>query len=246
MKSSSLVVILMLFLCCCKQSDSTPPKPFVDFKFTTQYDSVISYYANSTYVLPFNVNVTSGDINDNPITFTVSNVPANITVSPASQVVTHLLGGIFTFNLGNLPLGNDTMTLNISCAATGSQNHRLVFKIQAPPDFSPSLAGTYHGAFDFCLPDSIINYTSVVSTIPGTPYKVTISNIKNLGSSFIIQADITNVVHVPLQSVGGYTIWGAGTFSHDNPPYATQYQMTIDDTLVHGTDTNYCTIHIRH
>jgi hypothetical protein len=249
MRFRYLAWLLPLLFCCCNKKDSGTTKKYEDFTFSTSYDSVLTYYTysgNNTHIFTFNVAVLTGDIGDNPITFSVTNLPANVTVTPSSQVVTHLLGGVFTFAFGSVPVGVDTANLIISSTATGTQTHKLIIKVQAPPDYATLLAGTYAGSYDFCQPDSFFNYSSVVSTIPDTPYKIKITNVKNLGTGFIVRANVSNVVTIPLQSYMGYTIWGSGTFSHDNPPNTSLYQMAINDTLVHGTDTNYCTIHIAH
>jgi len=246
MKSRYLVWPLLLLICCCNKNPPSPV-PNVPFTFTTSYDSILSCTPNSTKILYFNITVLSGVIDTNPITYSITNTPANMTVIPAKQTVTLLQGGIFTFQIGDVPPGNDTVSFNISSSANGTENHKLILKINAPGDFATKLAGTYPASYDYCTPaDSIYNYTAVTNAVAGTPYELKIQNIKNLGPGFIATAWISTIVTIPFQHIGSYQIWGSGTYTHDNPPHDTLYQMVIYDTLVSGMDTERCIIHLQH
>jgi len=252
MKIGYLVLFLVL-LCfgCTKPQTATPiANQDTTFSYITYYDSVISCNANSAYTLVFNINVLNGNIEYNRVSYNITNLPSGFSVIPSSLSVGELMGGVFSFNTGNVAIGTDTVLLNISTVAGGSKAHRLIFNIIPYPDFSGKLAGMYHTSFDFCQPDSITNYTSVVTTVPGIPYALHISNVKNLGMGFIVNAFVSETspatVFIPFQTVSGYKIWGTGEFNHDAPPYDTAYQATIYDTMVHGIDTERCIIHLLH
>ncbi len=251
MSIRKLAWLLPLFFCSCnKQDNSSNNNPQAEFIFSVKYDSVYTTYPNSNITIPFNIVVTSGDILQNPVTVSVSGLPSSILVTPSTQTVTGISGGAFTLAVGNTAPGNDTGSFTISSAAKGTQAHKLIIKVLQPIDYAPKLAGTYNTSYDFCQPDSFFNYTSVVTNVADTPYLVKISNIKNIGPGYKVRAWLSlmggSTVTIPVQSVGPYTIWGAGTFFHDIAPYDTLYQMAIHDTLVMGIDTQYCTIHIQH
>lgn len=242
MKNHHIAWLLPLLFCCCKKTNA-PSNPPVAFTFTTTYDSVIKCYANSPYAFSFNVNVLSGDIGSNHINYRISGLPAGITAQPDSLSVSYIMGGVFNFTIGNMPVGFDTAGFVISSASNGTQTHKLIFNVQKPFDYSPLLAGAYTHCFDFCQPDSFFYYSSVVTTVTDTPYLIKISNIKNLGTGYKVRALISKVVTIPSQNLGVFTIWGSGTFFKDT---SNNYQMLINDTLVNGVDTQRCTIHIVH
>ena len=98
MKIRYLAWLIPLFLLCCKKSNNNNTNKSAGFTFTTTYDSVITSYANDSFVFSFNVNVLTGSITGNPVTYSISGLPANVTVTPDSILVQDLLSGIFKFN----------------------------------------------------------------------------------------------------------------------------------------------------
>ncbi len=252
MKWKGIVIILLVFLCCCNKNNSSNnvvnPPSTTGFGYSLSYDSVISIYANSNFNFPFFITIDSGDIVANPLTATITSLPAYTTCSPSSLVVTELLGGILNIKVGNLAVGTYKMQLVINNSKSGAKTHNLYLKINPLPDYSALLARTYTGCYDFCTPiNSLTYYTSVVTKIVDTPYKISISNIKKLGSSFVVRAWLSTIVTIPHQTIGPYTIWGSGTFNKDGrPAFDSLYSMTINDTLVNGADTEYCTVHVQH
>lgn len=250
MRMCNLAWLLLVLLCCCNKQDSNNGTgPSANFVYSVHYDSVYTSYAYNNVSVPFYVNVTSGDIFKNPVSVSVSGLPSGILISPPSFTVTGIMGGTFTLALGNVAPGNDTGNITFSTAAHGTETHKLIIKVLPPIDYAPKLAGTYTQSYDFCQPDSFFYYSAVVTKVIDTPYLIKISNVKNLG--YLVRAWLSTVmgqnrVTIPVQSIGPYTIWGSGTFFHDVAPYDTLYQLSINDTLVHGVDTDYCTIHIQH
>lgn len=243
MKFRFAALLLPVLFLCCNKGSNTVTKPPAPFSFTTTYDSIYTCYANSNITLLFTVNVKSGDINDAPVTYSVTGLPAAVTVMPSTQTVRGVLGGAFTITLGNIPVGTYTANFIISNSVTGTETHKLILNVTPPTDFGPMLAGTYDSSYDFCQPDSFFHYKSVVSTVPDTPYLIRISNIKNLGSSMKLRALLSKTIAIPAQYLAGYTVWGSGTYAKDT---GTLYRMTIYDTLAKGGDTQYCIIHIEH
>jgi len=246
MRIRSLVWLLLLLLCCCKKHNNpVTPDPNFNFEYTATYDSVISMPANSSFPFVFYINVVNGDINNNKLSCTITNLPGNVTVIPASQVVGLLMGGVFTFNTGDIPVGCDTVILTISSAATGSTPHRLILNITPPIDYATKLAGIYDSSYDFCNP-IVFKHASVVATVPNTPYTVNISNLNNLGSTFAVSAQVTNIITIPFQTVNGIKVWGSGTYNRDPLTGNLQFEIAINDTIVTGIDTQVCTAHIQH
>ncbi len=246
MKIRYLAYLLLLSLCCCKKkSVPIPPDPSFSFVYTPVYDSVITMQANDSYSFIFDINVTNGNINDNKLWCTISGLPGDVTVIPGNMTVGLIMGGVFTFKTADISLGTDTLTFSIFSKATGTAVHKLILHIVPPPDYAPLLAGTYDSSYDFCSP-AIYKYTSLVSTAIDTGYTIDITNINALGSGFVVKAVISDVVKVPYQVVGSRKIWGSGTYGLDPMTGNTQYELSINDTIVSGLDTTRCTTHIQH
>ena len=248
MKLRYLAWLLPLFFCCCHKGGNNSNKNNLGFTFTTTYDSVITSYVNNSFTLSFNVDVLTGSITGNPITYSITGLPADVIVTPTSLSVEGQLGGTFKFNFGSTSVSNDTVNFIISSSVNGTQKHKLILNIQPLPDYSSTLAGTYSGAYDYSTPyDGFYYFTSVVSTVTGMPYTINIGNVRIHDTTILIIASLSNIVTVPFQTIGTYSIWGTGTYSHDNPPNSTLYQMTVYDTTVHnGADTEACIMHIQH
>jgi hypothetical protein len=247
MKICRLLYLLPLFFCCCTKPESHPVvMPVEPFVFTARYDSVITCTPNSTFIFSFYITVSSGDITANKLHCTISGLPSNVSVNPTDLLVAQLLGGVFTFNIGAVPPGTYPLKFTINSAKYGNQVHTLLLKVVLPPDNAPKLSGNYTGSYDYCQPAGILyNYSSVVTV--DSAYRIKITNIKNMGGSFIVKAIVSDVISIPVQTVGGITIWGSGTFSHDDRPgFASLYKIIINDTIVHGSDTERCGIHILH
>ena len=157
--------------------------------------------------------------------------------------VGQVLGGVFTFKTGDIPLGVDTLRFTLSSASTGTTIHKLIFRVVPPVDNVPKLIGTYDSSYDFCLPD-IYKHQSIVTS--DSAYTLKISNLNNLGSSFIVKARVSDIINVPYQVVSGKKIWGSGTYGRDPKTGNALYLMTINDTIVTGIDTLTCVAHIQH
>ena len=248
MKIRALAFLLLIFFCCChKTKKNSNGNNSNTFTYTTTYDSVITTYANTSKLFTFQVNVLTGSITDSPLTYSIGGVPTGVTVNPATVEVTALLGGNYNIVVGNVPVGDYKLTFVSSTAKGVSKNYNLKLRVIGLPDYALKLEGTYPGSYDFCIPENMFyNHTSVVSSVSGTPYQIKISNVKSMGAGVYVTANVSTVVTVPFQTVGAYKIWGTGTFTHDNPPYDTGYQMTIYDTMVNGVDTQHCTMHVQH
>lgn len=246
MKLSYLTWLLPLLFCCCKKSNDNSHSGKVAFTYATTCDSVITSYAFVNHEFAFTVKELTGSIIDSPVTYAISGLPANVVVIPASQTVSALLGGVFVFNIGNVAPGSYHLDLTSRSAANVTIHHPLTLTILPDPDYSNRLVGSYGYCYDFCQPvDSFYNYASVVAPVTGSPYTITISNVRNLGAAYTVTASVSNVVKIAPQVVNGYTIWGTGNFAHDNPPYDTGYMITIYDTMAHGVDTEACIMHIQ-
>jgi hypothetical protein len=247
MKVIYLICFIPLLLSGCKKRQDAPPAT-TPFNYSVFYNSVFTLHANSTGNFVFTIKVISGDISTNHLSCYVTGLPANVTISPDTLDVAQLLGGVFTFTTTNIAVGSYPVQLVIYTKARGAETYNLTLKVDAPADFAPLLAGTYDTSFDYCMPvNAFYGYSSVVSTVADTPYLLKMTNIKNLGSTFVVRAWISNVVTIPVQTIGGQTIWGSGTYIHDaRAHHENDYMMTINDTLVTGVDTESCIIHMQH
>lgn len=243
MKIKHLLYLLPLLLCCCNPDNpQITPDPNFEFEYEANYDSVIVMRANSTYYFIFNIDVINGNISNNMLTCTISNLPGNVTVNPSSIVVGQIKGGSFTFKTGDIAAGTDTMKFTINSPSTGTVVRKLILKILPPIDYAPKLAGNYDSSYNFCAP-VITEHKSVVTA--DAPYSVKISNLNNLGSTFIVSAKVSEVIIIPYQVVGAHKIWGRGTYTPDPKTGNTELQAEIADTIVTGTDTLTCTAHLQ-
>lgn len=247
---SILLAVAILAVCCKKKGtdDGTGNTGSnAEFSYTLKSDSVISVYSNSTYYLSFSLAVSKGSISKNLVTCTLEGLPDNVRITPPKIVVGNLMGGLFQLDIGTLSYGDYPFYIVHQSEKFGTQKQKVILRITAPPDYAALMAGTYDSSYDFCPDSGFYNYTSVVSTVPDTAYLAKISNIRALGSDFIVRAWINNTISIPLQTVKGHTIWGSGTYAQDaRPGHGGDYVMSIKDTIVTGTDTLGCTIHIEH
>jgi hypothetical protein len=246
MRTHYLAWLFPLLLCCCnKTSPPVTPDPNFNFEYTAEYDSVIAMPANSTYLFIFNINVTNGDINNNKLGCSITGLPGNITVTPASQVVGRILGGVFTFTSGDIPLGIDTLRFTISCPSTGTVIHKLILRIIPPIDYAPKLAINYDSSYDVCLPQTY-KHRTIVSVAPDTSYTINISNLHNFGDTFLVRARVSDVIVIPFQKVDGVKVWGRGTYTLDYQTGYEHYAILLNDTMIVGLDTQACTSYIQY
>ncbi|MBX2907423.1 MAG: hypothetical protein KF744_15370 [Taibaiella sp.] len=246
----ALLALATLVVCCKKKgidSGNGSSTGSSEFSYMLKSDSVISVYSNSTYYLSFSLAVTKGVITANPVTCTLEGLPDNVRITPPKIVVGNLLGGLFQLDIGTLSYGDYPFYIVHQSDKYGTQKQKVILRITAPPDYAALLAGTYDSSYDFCPDSGFFNYTSVVSTVPDTAYLAKISNIRALGSDFVVRAWIQNTITIPVQTVKGRTIWGSGTYAQDaRSGHGGDYVMSINDTIVTGADTLGCTIHIEH
>ena len=246
---SSILLLALLFTSCKKKSvnDNNTSNSGAEFSYSVTYDSVVTTTPQSSAIFVFSIKVLSGDIAANKLYCSITGLPSNMSVAPSTLAVTQLLGGIFTFNIGTAFYGDYPCQLKISTQNKADRIINFKIRIVPPTDYAPMLAGKYDSCYDFCSMSGFTYYSSVVSTVADTPYLLKLSNIQNLGSDAIVRAWISNIVTVPIQSVAGKTIWGKGTYSKDaRPGHTGDFILTIDDTLVSGTDTQTCIMHIEH
>lgn len=238
-------LLLAILFCGCKPAQPDPT-PVDDFKFSTVYDPIVKCYANSTVYFNLSINVLKGDITKNKLTCTISDYPFGVTVTPQSMLIGQLLGGLYTFDVGNVAPGDYALKITVSNSTITTENHTVILRVLPPIDYAPILAGNYANCFDFCQPNSLIKYASVVAAVADSPYHITISNVMNLGTSVVLRAVLSDKVRIPVQAAGVYTIWGTGTYSKDGRTgHENDYAMLINDSLAYGDDTVACTIHIQ-
>ncbi len=244
-----VLILAALAIPGCKKKQETVllPKGDTNFVYKLTYDTIIQTEANLVYYFPFNTKVVSGDISVNKLTCSLEGLPPYVSVSPKTQVIGRQQGGIFTLAIGALPAGDYPFNLKVSSAKYGDRLSPVILRIIPQTDYVPSLAGIYDSCYDYCPNSGFYHYTSVVSAIPDTPYVMKITNVRCLGNDFVVRANVGKGIKIFPQTIGARTIWGSGTFNEDaRPGPGGHYVMSIADTIVTGTDTLRCTIHIEH
>lgn len=248
MKFTYLLFIVPLLLFSCKKKNTdTNTAGANDFAYSVSHNPVIEVPANSIYNFSFNIKVLSGSIADNKLTCFIDGLPVKVTASPDSILVGQLLGGVFSLDVGIIALGEYPFQLKIRSAKYGLQTYSVTLRIVSPPDFAPLLAGVYDSCYDYCPGPGFTYYPSTASTVADTPFLLKLSNVRGMGTGVIVRAWISNTVVVPYQEVAGVKIWGSGTYAQDGRPgHGGDYVMSVKDTIVTGTDTVGCTMHIEH
>lgn len=244
-----VLILAALVIPGCKKKQETVllPKGDTNFVYKLTYDTIIQTEANLVYYFPFNTKVVSGDISVNKLTCSLESLPPYVSASPKTQDIGRQQGGIFTLAIGALPAGDYPFNLKVSSAKYGDRLSPVILRIIPQTDYVPSLAGIYDSCYDYCPDSGFYHYTSVVSAIPDTPYVMKITNVRGLGNDFVVRANVGKGIRISPQTIGARTIWGSGTFNEDaRPGHGGHYVMSIADTIVTGTDTLRCTVHIEH
>lgn len=250
MKYAHLLFAALLLSVSCKKEPEKVPDTSTgtgDFAYEVDVASIVRSPANAEYSFVFNIKLLSGSIVGNNVTCFVEDLPPQVGVSPGSVSVGHLLGGVFTFDVGNLTIGDYPFRLKTYTDKYGEGYTDVTLRITPIPDIVPHLTGTYDSCYDYCPDSGFVYYSSVLSAVPDSPYVLNISNIRNAGSDVIVRAVVDDKVSIPVQSFGAKTIWGSGTYGIDSrPSHGGDYILTLNDTIVSGTDTLTCTMHIEH
>ncbi len=238
--------LLLLFFCCCHKS-SDKKIPVAAFTFSTSYDSVINTYANTSFAYSISINVLTGSITGNSVSYTLTNLPTGVTDSPLTMITSVQLGGIFHIKVGNVATGAYQLDLESNCTATGKSHHSVILNVLPLPDYSNTLAGTYPGSNNYCTPSNqFYLYSPVITAVSGTPFTIKISNVRVFDTTLTITALLSTSVVIPFQTIGSYSIRGTGNFTHDKAPNASLYMLTLYDSTVHGHDSEACLMHIQH
>ncbi len=249
MKFYYLLFCILLCAACDKKGSNLPDDTSTvgEFAYEVQADSIVRSPANSPYNFVFNIKLLSGKIQGNYVTCFIEGLPAAIGVSPENVVVGNLLGGVFSFDVGNVPVGDYPFRLKTITDKYGDAYTDLILRITAVPDIVPHLAGIYDSSYDYCPDSGLLHYSVVLSAIADSPHVLVISNFRNLGTGVTVHANVVSGVDIPIQSVGDKTVWGTGTYNIDaRPDHGGDYVLSINDTIVSGLDTLTCTMHIEH
>ena len=252
MKMTFLTPILSLLLCSCYRPE-TPPVQTGSPAFTMALqatnritaagggnfaDSVITLTINDSgsFGMTINFSLISGNPEKYPITCSISGLPAGI-VPTSSDSLTFRLSYNANFNFSvAADTGIYSCYINIR-TPDSVEAYPIRLRVTPPVTCVSNLTGTYSGS-DPCstLTGEVwYTYTATVTSIPGKSSWVNISNFRGLGDSILVQALIgcsSNYIVVPVQSMAGYTFYGSGSYSDG--------ELIIQDTFVHGTDTQIC------
>lgn len=242
---------LLLLFSCKKKGSNSPGTDNTNeqFAFSVTYDTVLTMEPDFTKYFFFSVKVLGGDITSNPLTCSLEGLPPGVaSASPGNFVVTNLLGGNFQVHTNStITIGDYAFRLKVNSELYGDKYYNATLRVTSPEDYAALLAGTYDSCYDYCPDSGFYYYASQLNAIPDTPYVLKMTNIRNLGAGFVVRATIGKTVVIPVQASAGRTIWGSGSFSQDaRPGHGGDYLMAINDTIVTGSDTLACTIHIEH
>ena len=249
MKNLKLLFVILMYCSCQRPVNVQQPTGTPVFKMyltANNYSSAGSYFTDSLVTLKvndsaqFSMGVTfsliSGNPESYPITCFITGLPTGVVPSVVDSVTFRLsYNAQFSFTAA-ADTGLYTCYINIR-TPDSTKAYPIRLHIVPPVTCAAGLAGNYSGS-DPCSTDTgeIWHvYTSIVESIPGNSSRVNITNFRGLGDSVLVQAIIgcsTNSIVVPLQTAAGYTFYGTGSYS--------QAELLIQDTFIHGGDTQIC------
>ena len=201
--------------------------------------------SGDTLLLRFHFRRRSGNPINYPITFYIDSLPTGISASidSTSFKLDYDLPVKF---VANADTGLYPITISTIDVKDGLQKHPFHLRVlPVPPelDCAPCLSGDWTCS-DAC--SSHGSYTSNITTVPGTPHTINISNFSNLGDTIIVLATVSCKfdIIIPLQNINSYTIWGE-VHSNSNFCGFSDLQFNIPYTVVHNGDTQNCSISLR-
>ena len=246
MKNHRLHLLLLLLCCSCYRAHnlykSTEPPTFDiltdDGRRVIANHLTIDIRDSTPYNLGLTFTLLTGNPEQYPITCSLRNLPPGIIDSPDS----------YMFKLNYQPEFSLTVNTNVGLYSAfldvvtnnGSNSYPISLNVVPVTDCAPDLAGTYKTGSDGCGHFSWGNiwrsYTAQVSTVPGYPHWVTISNFSGLGDSITVYAIVqcNNRLDIPMQTTKGYTIYGRGTGSYLAVDNEQKSISIFGDTIVHG------------
>lgn len=194
-------------------------------------DSIDSYVGIS-------FELTGGDATGYSVLCYFTDLPPGITVEKDSA--TAYLNGTagFKFSAATTP-GTYPAKIAIVTPDKGLQVYPVAFKVLPVPDCAQGLEGEYTGS-DPCghlaYGQFWYTYTATVTTVPGHPHMIKITNFHGLGDSIEVFATIScgYSFDIPVQTVHGYTFMsrGKGNWEYGLRSYG--------DTTVYMGDTTTC------
>ena len=247
-------LLLITFYCSCKPEDDDnvqPSKPIyneITLNDANIQNSVVTVNvvdSGQAYLSFYFYIIAPNRLNDS-VTCSLSGMPTGIIDSTGTGAF--MLPQNWSVHLNvNTDTGFYVVNFNIS-GAYGQHTYPVRLHVLPVPDGAPGLAGTYSGSDPcghFSIGDVWYTYTAKVITYPGRPHWIGIQNYRGLGDSIVVQAIVYGVgiggINIPIQTVGGYTIFGNGTgyfgmSEMGNKPWISVF----GDTIIHAGDTQTC------
>ena len=236
-----LSLISVFAIGCNKPLPDYPHQPF-DFTVTGIKD--ISVAANDFIYFAASIKVTSGPAENEPITVTLSGMPANVGLKENGY--SFLLNYDMSDSLGarNATPGTYPMHAVFSNATAGSKTYDFNLIVAAPVDRVGKLAGYYYPS-NSCGEN--IYVSCEIDSVPGTPNGIMLIDRTSTSSSTYGTFDTSygtvdccsNTFVLPLQNVHGVMISGNGTFNAQSAPYG---RVTLNRTFTTPTNTYPCIV----
>jgi len=218
-----LVVITTLLATGCKRSSSNP----MQYTITGLTDITAREYVDTSVVLGVGTAYTSGPQEN--VILTPQDLPAGVTVSPASISGIPPFGNAFTFSIFAGTAGTFPIQIAATSASTGSKTYSFDLIVSANPDCSSFITGTYSSR------QTSNTDTAVVLTSSETITKDSIDVVSlptNIGGlrTYLNCANNT-LTTLPRYRPGAYNV-GAGAGTYTGNSLTVVYTVSFDPTPV--------------
>lgn len=223
---------LLVISSCSKNGTTTPVTPVTSpkmkFSVNNLVDITLKQYRDTTVYVTPSVVFDSGL--QEPLTLTLADLPAGVTVTPASLGGTPSFGGIFTFHVDAATSG--VFPVKIVATTTSGTVKNYTFNLTTLPNSScaASIVGSYN-SHTVCTPDfsTPVDFQGTVDAtndnLVGIPtfYTYLAAHINCTNGTFTTDPRHTSDFEI-----------GAGTGTFDAHTIIAHYTLTTSDNVVHN------------
>lgn len=223
----SLVTLVALTLSCKKERKTNAPLPD-----TTPADFIVSGFDGNhamqqtgTISIPVSITYVSGG--PEAVALSIAGLPLNTLVSLLPQIDTPTYASTISFIAQGAPVGQYTVTLSATTAAT-TKTYSLTLNVDTIlPNPALVLAGNFQET-GVCVPSGNKVNNVQISVVPGGLYnKVKIRGLWTAAGNFEVEANtnpIDGTLIIAPQTMNSMTFSGTGTFNRDT--FNLSYQVT--------------------
>ena len=258
----AFICLLFLYCSCYKANNVRLPATTPVFNMFMQTgggisvstsNNIITINDSLSYSTTIIFSIISGNPENYPVTCFISGLPAGISLTSPDSVTFKLSSSVeFNFSVATADTGIFTYYVNVR-TPDSLKSYPVRVHVLPVPDGAPQLVGAYSGqdnCWHFSSSSVPYSYTATIDTVPGQHHWISIRNYRGLGDSVVVYASVTigyiidpssGTIDIPLQTTGGYTIYGRGTgsfgiYGQYNRPY-----ISIErDTVIHAGDSVVC------